>query len=153
MRHRRLHRSRSFGEINVTPLIDVVMCLIIFYLMVGKLAGDRRTSVDLPETQVGKESEAAALVVNIVSVAGDGWPGPGAQVVVDRAVMAGAENLEQLVRDRLGSHPGTAVQLRAEKDLGWELISPVLRSCTRAGASNIRLATERSDQGVKGGGR
>lgn len=148
MRHRRLHRSRGFGEINVTPLIDVVMCLIIFYLMVGKLAGDRRTRVDLPETQVGAEADPAVLIVNIVPVSGAGWPGSGAQVVIERTVISSAEALERQVRDRLGSHPGTVVQVRAEKDLGWELVAPVLRACTRAGAANVRLATERA---VKGG--
>jgi biopolymer transport protein ExbD len=150
MRHRRLHRSRSFGEINVTPLIDVVMCLIIFYLMVGKLAGDRRTRVDLPETKVGSEADDAVLIVNVVPASGAGWPGPGAQVVVERSVLPLADDLERLVRDRLGSHPGTVVQVRAEKDLAWDLVAPVLRSCTRAGATNVRLATERS---ASAGGR
>lgn len=149
MRIRRLHRRRSFGEINVTPLIDVVMCLIIFYLMVGKLAGDRRTRVDLPETAVGSEIDAAVLIVNIVPTPTPGWPGPGAQVVIERNVIASGEDLERAVRDRLGSHPGTVVQVRAEKDLPWELVAPVLRSCTRAGAANVRLATERA--AAKGG--
>ncbi len=151
MRQRRLHRSRSFGEINVTPLIDVVMCLIIFYLMVGKLAGDRRTRVDLPETKVGSEANTEVLIVNVVPVSGAGWPGAGAQVVVERAVIAGAEDLERLVRDRLGSHPGTSVQVRAEKDLSWDLVAPVLRSCTRAGAANVRLATDRAAPAGRGG--
>jgi biopolymer transport protein ExbD len=149
VRHRRLHRSRRFSEINVTPLIDVVMCLIIFYLMVGKLAGDRRTRVDLPETKVGAEADTTVLIVNIVPVTGAGWPGSGAQVVIERAVIESADALERRVRDRLGSHPGTVVQVRAEKDLAWEMVAPVLRSCTRAGAVNVRLATERV---AKGGG-
>ncbi len=153
MRHRRLHRSRSFGEINVTPLIDVVMCLIIFYLMVGKLAGDRRTRVELPETKVGTEADSSVLIVNVVPVTGAGWPGSGAQVVVERAVISGPEDLERLVRDRIGSHPEMVVQVRAEKDLPWDLVKPVLRSCTRAGAATVRLATERAaGAGGSGGG-
>jgi biopolymer transport protein ExbD len=155
MRHRRLHRSRSVGEINVTPLIDVVMCLIIFYLMVGKLAGDRRTQVELPETKVGTEADSSVLIVNVVPVSGAGWPGSGAQVVVERAVIPGPEDLERLVRDRIGSHPGLAVQVRAEKNLPWDLVKPVLRSCTRAGAATVRLAAERAGgagRGTRGGG-
>jgi biopolymer transport protein ExbD len=144
MRHRRTRRPRSSGEINVTPLIDVVMCLVIFYLMVGKLAGDRRTNVDLPETRVGSEADPQVVIVNVVPVSGAGWPGDGAQVVVDRAPVADAAALEQLVRDRLSSNPGAVVQVRAERQLPWNLVAPVLRSCTRAGADTVRLATERT---------
>lgn len=153
MRRRRFHKPRASGEINVTPLIDVVMCLVIFYLMVGKLAGDRRTSIDLPETKVGTEAQGDVIIVNVVPVTGEGWPGDGAQVVVDQDVMRDAESLEKLVRDRLGSHPGAAVQVRAEKQLPWDLVSPVLRSCTRGGATNVRLATERAARPGGGGAR
>ena len=36
--------SNLNNDMNVTPMIDVVMCLIIFYLMVGHLASGRRPS-------------------------------------------------------------------------------------------------------------
>src|SRR5262245_29295771 len=62
-RRRRIHHP--FGEINVTPLIDVVMCLIIFYLLVGKLATDRKVQIKLPESTVGAEAEPEVLIVNI----------------------------------------------------------------------------------------
>ena len=65
MRRRSITPHRSFGEVNVTPLIDVVMCLIIFYLMVGKLATDRKTPVTLPESAVGTQAEPDVLVVNV----------------------------------------------------------------------------------------
>ena len=39
----------SAGHLNVTPLIDIVMVLIIFFLLVGQLAMDRKGAVDLPE--------------------------------------------------------------------------------------------------------
>jgi biopolymer transport protein ExbD len=35
MRFRQLHQQQPSAKINVTPLIDVVMVLIIFYLIVG----------------------------------------------------------------------------------------------------------------------
>jgi biopolymer transport protein ExbD len=72
-------------------------------------------------------------------------------VVVDRNTLGDAADLERLVRDRLGSHPDSVVQVRAEKELPWSLVAPVLRSCTRAGASNVRLATERAAGAPAGG--
>ena len=48
MRLRHRVHSGSFGKINVTPMIDVVMCLIVFYLIVGRLAADQRSGMRLP---------------------------------------------------------------------------------------------------------
>ena len=47
MRFRTFHHAPASGKINVTPLIDVVMVLIVFYLIVGKLAADRKAPVQL----------------------------------------------------------------------------------------------------------
>ena len=48
MRVRQFHPHQPAGKFNVTPLIDVVMVLIIFYLIVGKLAAERQGHVKLP---------------------------------------------------------------------------------------------------------
>jgi biopolymer transport protein ExbD len=151
MRHRRIRKPRPAGEINVTPLIDVVMCLVIFYLMVGKLAGDRRAHVDLPDTRTGTEARTETVVVNVVPATGAGWPAPGAQVLVERRPIESAQALEQIVRDRLSSRPGTVVQLRVEKELTWDMVAPVLRTCSRAGAKDVQLAADKAAPGGGGG--
>jgi biopolymer transport protein ExbD len=131
-----------FGEINVTPLIDVVMCLIIFYLMVGKLATDRKTRVNLPDSAIGAEAEPQVLVVNVLP------GGQAGRVIVENKPLEDAASLELLVRDRLDAQPGTIVQIRAEQDLPFGIVSPVMLACTKAGAKDVRLAAERV-----GGGR
>lgn len=140
MRHRILHPHHAFGKINVTPLIDVVMCLIIFYLIVGKLAIDRRIS--LPSTTAGlTQAGPTPVVLEIIPP-----PGPGAPaqfIVAGQSV--GADALETLLRgaaqDPSGARP---VQIRAGRDLPYAVLSPVLQSCRRAGLTSVRLVTERS---------
>lgn len=141
-------RAGHFGEINVTPLIDVVMCLIIFYLMVGKLATDRKAEVKLPQSAIGAQAEPDVVVVNVL--AGASMPAR-ADVVVEGKSLAADSDLEALVRERLATKPETVVQIRASRDLAFGVVSPVLRACTKAGAQNIRLATEHA--GGAGGAR
>jgi biopolymer transport protein ExbD len=44
------------GGVNVTPLIDVVMCLIVFFMLVAKIGVKTgATKLDLPETLLGKK--------------------------------------------------------------------------------------------------
>src|SRR5438874_13367239 len=43
------------SEVNVTPLIDVVMCLIIFFMLVAKIGVSTGSKpMDLPETVIGR---------------------------------------------------------------------------------------------------
>ena len=46
------------GSVNVTPLIDVVMCLIIFFMLVAKIGvSTGAQKMELPETILGKKME------------------------------------------------------------------------------------------------
>ncbi len=146
MRHRRIKPEHGFEGVNATPLIDVVMCLIIFFLIVGKLASERGRQVKLPETSHGQSARAAdPMIVNVVRPEGPGaaWlAGLGKVFIVDREVPDAAV-LESLVRDRLLERPATAVEIRADRDLPYGAVEPVLRACGQAGAANVRLATEK----------
>ncbi|MDF1869704.1 MAG: biopolymer transporter ExbD, partial [Phycisphaerales bacterium] len=53
------------GGVNVTPMIDVVMCLIVFYLMVGQLALDRKSSIVVAETRTGVEQQDLVDAIEI----------------------------------------------------------------------------------------
>jgi biopolymer transport protein ExbD len=63
------HGAEGVGHINVTPLIDVVMCLIIFYLIVGRLASGQGRPIDLPSTGVGQTGTPPKLVVSVAAPA------------------------------------------------------------------------------------
>jgi biopolymer transport protein ExbD len=57
------------GGVNVTPLIDVVMCLIIFFMLVAKIGvATGALPMDLPQTIMGKKIEALgdSVILNIV---------------------------------------------------------------------------------------
>ncbi len=140
MRKRLLHAPHTIGKVNVTPMIDVVMCLIIFYLLVGKLATAQRVK-DLPTSGEGtSESPASALVVDIL-------PGPGKDSAPQLAVNGAAGDvagLEAALKRLAGNAAGKAeVQIRAGKDLPYSQLAPVLAACRRAGLTSVRLVAER----------
>ncbi len=138
MRIRQFHQHQPAGKINVTPLIDVVMVLIVFYLIVGKMASDRRAVVELPSTGVGTTAEEKAPVVITVA----GVEGGGSRVLID-GVEAPLESLEGLLRARVGGESGTVVQVRADRRLAYGAVEPVVRACRGAGLTAVRLVTEK----------
>ena len=134
MRRRTLHPPHPFGKINVTPMIDVVMCLIVFYLIVGKLAADQRSNLRLPVSATGLEDKAQdVLIINIKPE----------RIVIDAAEVA-AEEIEGIVRQRAALKPGLVVELRGARELSYGSIAAVVRACKSAGVESVRLATEKA---------
>lgn len=134
MRRRLLHPPHEAGRINVTPMIDVVMVLIVFFLIVGRLAAERRAPVDLPEARHGSEARAATpFVVNVLA--------PDGRVTLSGQRYA-PEEIALLVRDRLEQDPDLVVQVRADRALAFGQVRPVLDALRGAGVSGVRLAAE-----------
>ena len=56
------------GGCNVTPLIDIVMCLIVFFMLVSKIGVKTGASkMDLPETVIGKKIDELGdnIILNV----------------------------------------------------------------------------------------
>jgi len=118
-------------RVNVTPLIDVVMVMIVFFLIVGKLAADERSPIELPDASA--TSGAADSDTLIINVAGDGS-------LILRGQVVTTERLgEALVRER-SLHPGVVVRIRADRSLDYASVEPVVRACRAAGVTTVRLA-------------
>ena len=143
--------------VNATPLIDVVMCLIIFFLLVGKLATDRGAAVRLPDSSRGHEESAAtvlvvtitplpagAIIANPADPRAGGFAGIGVAVEVDGQRIDDSKALESLVRAKLTQDAGASIQIRADRELSFAAVEPVLRSCGNAGAKSVRLAAEKN---------
>lgn len=144
MRIRSLHHHHSpAGKLNVTPLIDVVMVLIVFYLIVGQLAADRQRGVQLPGSSIGQTSDSAEPITIAILGANPDEP--------VRVTVNGRETTpDQLIRVLTTTLPGsksTTVQVRADRRLPYGTIRPVVDACSKAGLTSIKLVTERRDEG------
>ena len=136
MKRRQNNLGGHTAHVNVTPLIDVIMCLIIFYLIVGHLAAGRSSSVDLPNSTTGRQAEKAApIVINIVA------PEEKASLPLlllgEEPITAG--QLPKILRDRALLSPDVEVQIRADKKLNYGSIAPVLMACRDAGLLSVKL--------------
>ena len=131
------------GGVNVTPLIDIVMCLIIFFMLVAKIGVTRGvdTHITLPEAILGvKITElGSTLTLNLHA-------GAGLQVttlVNDKektlTTTKGGE-LEVVLKAFKTAHinPATGVSnamviVRADEEVTFDQFEPVLEAITQAG--------------------
>lgn len=137
---------------NVTPMIDVVMCLIIFYLMVGHLASGRSGNVNLPSAGQGERAEQAAPIVINLAPSDEPEAGPDAEPVLligeERVAM---RNLAERLKNLATLSPGAEVQVRADRRLAYGSVSPVLSACREAGLLSVKLVAQRGSGPASGG--
>lgn len=133
-RARRGRGARSpMSEINVTPLVDVMLVLLIIFMVTAPLltAG---VPVDLPESRANALGEKKGQVT--LSMARDG------RVYLDDVEVASgelADRLATLPRDTVGDPP--LVTLRADRALDYGRIMEVMGELNRAGFNSISLVT------------
>lgn len=152
------------GGVNVTPLIDVVMCLIIFFILVAKIGVSTGIDqkIDAPTTYLGVNITdlGNALALNLYSKGEAAEP----QILVD---LKGERQKELRLQDTKGGkvvHPLREVLqdlkkergdkfkviLNADKGMRYAQIQLVLQACAEAGVSSVNFATKTEKKVVAG---
>ncbi len=117
--------------INLTPMIDVIFTLLVFFMLATTFAErERMLDIDLPATS-SVEATAKGLVINVPRD-GDIW--------VDGKSLQAAD-LSRTLADASRRDPNTAVTVRGDRAGAYERIVSVLDECARAGLSNLSLST------------
>jgi biopolymer transport protein ExbD len=131
-------------------LIDVVMCLIIFFMICGKLAKDEANdSVQIPKASLGQElpEQRDRLIINVVhspdSVHG-GRIDPSAEPdIYVRGQRMEAASLAQYLDKEKRDAPDLKVILRADRGLTYTWIAPILIACAQANIKSVNFSTQR----------
>ena len=135
---RRRGRRAPMSEINVTPLVDVMLVLLIIFMVTAPLlvAG---VPVDLPESR----AQALDQQAKPVQIALDGQ---GNIFIDDAPVTAGA--LSARLAD-IAAQPeppeGRRIYLRADKGLDYGQVMRVMGELNRAGLNRVALVSVGGD--------
>jgi biopolymer transport protein ExbD len=130
----KLKKSRALSALSLTPLIDVVFLLLIFFLVTTRFAEEEREmDVILPEA-----SEAVPLVVQpshlFINVDEQGRFFLGGEEL-DRS------QLQQALRQAWANNPEQQeVVIRGDKHSHWEAIAQVMNMCNKANIRNYKTA-------------
>ncbi len=129
---RALAEQDDGAEIPLTPLIDVVFLLLIFFLVATSFTRrELDQKVDLPTAEGGVKSQfnKKNLVINIRS--------DGTVIIAGRLLNASA--LPQAVRDWREENPQMRVQLRSDGRVEYRQVMAVLGTCRAAGVDKVDL--------------
>ena len=134
-----LKKGSVLGALSLTPLIDVVFLLIIFFMVVSKFEEEEREmDLTLPAASESKPltEKPTELFINIKK---DGSYYVGGKVVDLKA-------LEELLQQASVTNPGRqAVIIRADQDTGWKHIMAAMNACNKANITDYRPAAAGED--------
>lgn len=139
MQFRNNSNSTRAVVIDMTPMIDIVFQLLIFFLVTAQMAEQSRANLNLPKEK-GEETterEQAGLTINVLP--------DGSVVVNDQTVSL--EALDRMVDEavRIAGGPDRLKPLiRADRSADSARLNEVFNRLSGRGLSAIRLATERN---------
>jgi biopolymer transport protein ExbD/biopolymer transport protein TolR len=131
----RLERSgkaQPMSDINMTPLIDVMLVLLVIFIITAPLMSSS-LRLDLPKTTGAKPTDAPTFVTVAVSPQGALFWG-------DEAV--DGDQLKARIREAAQRNPATEVQLRADQAVPYGRIAELIGLVQDGGLSRIGFVTE-----------
>ena len=135
----RLERSRGappFSDINMTPLIDVMLVLLVIFIVTAPMMVSR-LRLDLPDAGGTRPDDPVARVSLAIDAQGRLFV---EESVVDR------DALIQAVREAAARDPATEVQLRADRTVPYGQVAEAIGWVQQAGLTRIGLVTEAAAQ-------
>ncbi|MDR1958932.1 MAG: biopolymer transporter ExbD [Planctomycetaceae bacterium] len=119
-------------SINMTPMIDMVFLLIIFFIVSSNMVQQETgVPVDLPSARTGelpRDDDAKKIVITVL---GDGSAVLGTQQVPLEQLR------DYLLAERKGTRKPLKVRIRADRMTPYGSVEPIMVACRESGISDV----------------
>ena len=120
------------AEINITPMLDVVFIMLIFFIVTASFVKESGLEVNRPDAPTAVKKENANILVAI-GASNELWI--NRRRIDPRAVRANIERMH-------AENPEGAVIIQADKKAFTETLVLVMDSARQAGVFNVSIAAE-----------
>jgi len=127
-----LQEQEEQEEINMTPMLDVVFILLIFFIVTASFVKEAGIEVNRPEAATAVKKERANILVAI-SDKGEIWINK--RRVDERAVQANIERLK-------AENPQGTVVIQADKKATTDTLIKVMDAARAAGVFDVSIAAQ-----------
>lgn len=127
----RTGRGASIG-LSLTPLIDIVFLLLVFFMLTAHFVEERALDIQLPEARTGQARQTEEPLTVVL--------GPDGEVRVAGEAVA-REHLGEALRSGLAGRPDRRVRIRGDARADLGAMVEVLDAARGAGARALDVAT------------
>ncbi len=125
-------RSRKKGRVEIIPMIDVMLFLLVFFIMITlQMITDKGLKLDLPTSSATKVLPHPHFVINLVKDGG----------VVVKGKKMSLEQLQNFLAGD-GDTRRTQVTIAADKMVPFKDFVQVMGACQKAGVTSIGIAAK-----------
>ena len=124
--------AQPMSDINMTPLIDVMLVLLVIFIITAPLMVSA-VKVDLPQAQGTQAADAPKFIAIAMDPAGQAYVN---DVPMDKSALANA------LSDAAKRNPNTEVRLRADATVPYGRVVEVMGLAQKAGLSQIGFVAE-----------
>jgi biopolymer transport protein TolR len=128
----------SLSEINVTPLVDVVLVLLIIFMVTAPVL-QSGIEVSVPKTKTVKAISEERLVVTINSK----------QQLFLGNDPVNINEIGQKLREKIRDPQGQSIYVRADENVTFGLFATVMDAVKAVGISNVSIVTQPLQEGKK----
>jgi biopolymer transport protein ExbD len=127
-------------DLNLAPMVDVMMCLLIFFMLATKMVERAHSAIDLPSARAINYADAGGrgerMVINIRPAPARG---EDAEYVILEKVMTLKDVLD-LVQRRRRALADLHCVIRADRGLVYGVVEPVLAGCADVGVRRVSFS-------------
>ena len=131
----RLERSKGsepMSEINVTPMVDVMLVLLVIFILTAPLMASS-IKLDLPKSDAAKASDVPKFVTLVVDKSG--------QIFLNDMPIT-LDALKTSLSQTAAQNPDTEVQLRADQSVPYGKVVELMGAAQKAGLNRIGFVAE-----------
>ena len=119
------------SEINITPLVDVMLVLMVVFLLTAPLLNNV-VKINLPKTATTAPADTPKPVTVSVDAAG--------QVFIDKRVV-GLDALEPELKQLVAASPELALSLQADEAVPYKSVAKAMAAISRSGVTKLSVLT------------
>ncbi|MDX2082592.1 MAG: biopolymer transporter ExbD [Rickettsiales bacterium] len=119
------------SEINMTPLVDVMLVLLVIFLVTAPMLNSA-IKLNLPAETAAQITEQKTITISI---------NKAGEYFIDDNLVSGSE-LENKLKITAKENPKQQIHLRADVDVNYGKVSHLLATLQKVGLTNIGFVTE-----------
>lgn len=120
------------NEINLTPMLDVVFIMLIFFIVTASFIKESGIDVDRPAAPTGERQEDASILIAISS---------NDEIWIDRKEMD-PRSVRTAIERLHAENPKGSIVIQADQESTNEILVLVMEAAKQAGVANVAIATE-----------
>ena len=129
----RTSRTDEDSDINLTPMLDVVFIMLIFFIVTATFIKEAGIEVFRPEAETAQQKPTVSVLVAV---------GPNGEIWIDKERVD-----ESTVRAKIeqlhAENPKGTLIVQADQAAKYEKVAAVLNAARAAGLSQVAISTER----------